>query len=89
MLSKYQYYGQGFQNGTHMLGIVCTNLGREALMVKIEKRPHDLCLTILHAFLLKAHVKAGVVLGFFDRLFLDCFRLDFMVGKWAGLLEEA
>jgi hypothetical protein len=54
MLSKYQYYGQGFQHDTYMLDLVCTNLGREALMVEMEEGPHDLCLAILHTFLVRA-----------------------------------
>lgn len=53
MLSKYQYYGQDFWHSTHRLDLVCTNLRKEALVVEMEERPHDLCLIILHTFLLK------------------------------------
>jgi len=79
MLSKYQYNGQGFWHGTHRLGLFCTNLGRKALVVEMEERPYDLCLTCLHTFLLRAYVKVDVVLGFFCRPSLDCFRLGFLM----------
>ena len=80
MLSKYQYCGQGFQNDTHILGLVCTNLRREALVVKMEEGPYDICLAVLHTFLLRALVETEVALGFFGRLILDCFLLGFLVG---------
>jgi hypothetical protein len=37
-----------------MLDLVCTNLRMEALMVEMEEKPYDLCLTILHSFPLSA-----------------------------------
>lgn len=80
MLSKYQYYGQDFRYSTHMLGLVCTNLGKEALVVEMKGGPYDLCLEVLYTFLLTVWVKTRDVLGFFGRLSLDCFRLGFLAG---------
>jgi hypothetical protein len=53
MLSKYQYCCQGFRHDTRKLGLVFTNLGRDALVVKIEEEPYDICLAVLHTFLLR------------------------------------
>jgi hypothetical protein len=53
MLNKYQYCGHGFRHGTHRLDLVCTNLGREVLVVEMEEGAHYLCLAILYTFLLK------------------------------------
>jgi len=66
--------------GTHRLDLVFTNLGKEDLVMEMEEGPHDLCLAILHTFLLKAWVEAGVVLGFFGRFSLDGFQFGFLVG---------
>jgi len=41
-------------NSTHKFGLACTNLGWETLMMEIEEGPHDLYLTVLHTFLLRA-----------------------------------
>jgi hypothetical protein len=64
-------------------------LGRQFLDVKMGEEPNDLCLAILHTYLLRAWVEAKVVLGFFGRLFLDCFQLGFIASWWVGLPEEA
>jgi hypothetical protein len=37
-----------------MLDLVCTNLGRKALVVEMKEEPHDLYLAILHTFFLRA-----------------------------------
>jgi len=55
----------------------------------MREEPDDLCLAILHTYLLRAWVEAKVVLGFFGRLFLDCFQLGFIASWWVGLPEEA
>jgi len=64
-------------------------LGRQSLDVEMGEQPDDLCLAILHIYLLRAWVKVKVVLGFFYRLFLDCFQLGFIASWWVGLPEEA
>jgi len=47
-------------------------------MVEMKEGPHDLCLTVLHTFLLSAKIKIGVVLSFLGRHFLDYFQLGFL-----------
>jgi len=64
-------------------------LGRQSLDVEMREESDDLCLAILHTYLLRAWVEAKVVLGFFGRLFLDCFQLGFIASWWVGLPEEA
>lgn len=49
-------------------------------MVEKEEGLHDLYLTILHTFPLKALVKVKVVFGFFGMFFLDCFQFSFLMG---------
>jgi hypothetical protein len=55
----------------------------------MREESDDLCLAILHTYLLRAWVEAKVVLGFFGRLFLDCFQLGFIASWWVGLPEKA
>ena len=47
-------------------------------MVEKEEGLYDLCLVVLHTFLLKALVKVRVVLGYFGMYFLGYFQFGLL-----------